>query len=654
MAIDETIHHRFIQRGNALVEEFEGAATMTAAAFGKAVESRLVGLLKAIDKVEGNPYESPLVRDALAGFFKEVEALGLEFFGPNSLFEAQTVRVMGSMARNGMDRLLAEFRAQRFVLKQTLLDATAIKAAATDAYALAAKNLATVDPLRQLMTAELIQGNGPMSLAQSLASAGYLVDGKQLPLIEPLVRGGRTYTVEQRAAMMARTEPRRLQEMTYQSGAAKVEPDPNKRLFRWVSVLAPTSTQDSLDRHGHMMTKAEWETTPWPNDRYTGLPPLRPNDRCSVIFYRESWLSAENRDALKKTAPTSEGRRVLAPGQKEQLDALKAKPAAPGSSAPAPKPAAAPAVPAAAPAALLPPGPPSFATATEAEAWIVESGAVKAAKLGGIYGMSASAANRVVAVVDSFIRGLKLPKLRGIVAQPGMKGAHGRYGGGVIELGTSRFDAAAANLKGNAEAAKVAARAVQLQEQLPAWESKLAERKAELATATGGKKEFLKVDVRALEKTVESARLGIKISRWSMSTSEAALGDAVENTTLHEYGHHLHAMMDLPDQAMKAAFGQDFKGTDYGYTRLGGKYAKGQLPTFKNLYKPNAPNMTGVGAHNAAALSEYATTNHAECFAEAFVAYVRGRKDLLAPGVLEVVEEVVQRARQLGKLEWGE
>lgn len=315
------VNASFIQRANAMEESFEAAVVLIAQAYGKAVESRLIKLLKLVDAVPGNPYRSARVRAALRDFFAEVEALDVKLFGPGSVFESQTQRVMASMARLGEEKLLAQFQAQRFVLKQTLLSADMIKAAAVDIYMLAAKNLSSVDFLRQKITTELIQGNGVPALTRALAEAHIIQDGQKVPMIQDLVRGPRVYRAEQRAKMMARTEPRRLLETGYQASTEEVEPDAAQRLFRWVSVLAPTSTRDSLDRHGHIMTKEEWDTHTWPNDSYMGTPPLRPNDRCSVIFYKLAWLNDEARQALKAPAG-DEQRRILMPGQAQALGDL--------------------------------------------------------------------------------------------------------------------------------------------------------------------------------------------------------------------------------------------------------------------------------------------------------------------------------------------
>lgn len=677
----EEIHHRFIHRANALSEQFAGAANLTAAAYGQKVEGVLVRLLKAIDQVEGNPYESPQIRDAINAMFKQVQAVGIEFFGPGSDFEGQTKRVMASMARNGLEKLQAEFRAQRFVLKQTVLDRASILAAATDSYALAARNLSTIEPLREIFARELIQGNGTMSLAQSLASAGYLVDGQELPLIEPLVRGGRTYTVQQRAMMMARTEPRRLQSMAYLQGTAKVEPDPKKRVYRWVSVLAPTSTEDSLVRHGHVLTKPEWDTTLWPTDNWTGFPPLRPNDRCSVIFYREDWLSPENRKALKETEPTSDQRAVLTDEQRSLLASLRPKggvqapptapkrrtrpPATPGAASggsPAPKPK---------PQAPAPAGPPTFNTVAEAEDWIRASGTVEGQVT--LAGAAPDAANRVVAFLHDFVAQQKLPKLKQLTAEPNQSysGAY-RPGARRIFLGQPRLDAAKANAAAAEVAAQYGVRANQIAAELEgvrarasAAEDAAAALKAQRRGLKRGTEQYrrLTAQIGDADRLAKFYRRGANAYERGAVTrrptvSNSGDGNAVWDTLVHEYGHMLHDLMEIADRVMVEQFGAQPGGwmqrMGYGYTRLGGKYRPGQLPTYSNLFGgSNSGNLTAAAELEAARVSEYAAASTIERFAESFAAYMRGEKHLLTAEVRQVVEEVLEAARVRGAQEWG-
>lgn len=319
----ESASSRFLHLANALSEEFEGAATLVAKQYSKQAETLLVRFLLAVDKVDGHPYQSPIVRQGLRDLLAGVEELGLTFFGPQSAFAESVARVSRSMTRNGLGKLAAEFKAQRFTLKQVALDSDAIVATTQDAFELASKNLADVTPLKRILTEELMKGNGARAVAKKLVEEKHIVNGKEVPWLEDLTKGKKTWTAEQRARLMARTEPARLQMQAYDMATRQVEPDPGKRLYRWVSVLGPTSTQDSIDRHGHIMSRTEWDTHPWPNDNYVGLPPLRPNDRCSVIFYRKAWLDAEELKRLNQP-PGADDRRILVGNQRQLLDELEA------------------------------------------------------------------------------------------------------------------------------------------------------------------------------------------------------------------------------------------------------------------------------------------------------------------------------------------
>lgn len=690
----DSVHHRFVARGNALAERFEGAATLVAKAHGQAVEGRLVQLLQTIRNTPGDPFKSPAIQTAVGDFFQDVEQLGLQLFGEGSVFEEQTVVVMNSMARNGMERLIAEGRAQGFVLEQTLMDADAILAAARSGYELAARNLATVEPLQRLITQELIQGNGTVALAKKLADEGYLVNGQRVPWLKDLVRGGRTYTVAQRAAMMARTEPRRLQEWAYQLGTKDVEPNPQDRLYRWVSVLAPTSTQDSLDRHGHIMSKAEWEKQVWPNDNYVGLPPLRPNDRCSVIFYRREWLNQEGQQAISQP-PGSEGRRVLPPGQKKLLQQLqearkqKAAPRILVKPKPAPKPAPKPRARPAPPRKRGQVVPPMARTVEEAVAWARKSGAVK----GPVQyeGLTLDAANEVNRWLADRILNDKMPPLKQLVTGGTRAYADYTYGQQRLRIGHICFNTASLEANLARDMQHYVGAAKKARADLPKWQASVKKLTDEIRDVTRQRNrlpkgpernqltealKLMRKDLRYNQKILDSLETAALKTRWNTAQR---LTDMLN----HEYGHHLHGLMpgdrklaqrlldelDLSKTPMREQWSvrnlkeavvgggegaqralgiaaEQFKGTGYGYDRLGGVWKKGEWPTFENLFS-NRGKLSRVGEAKAARVSAYATTNTHEHFAEAYAAYLNG--ETLLPEVKAVVEEVIANGKRMGK-----
>ena len=667
MADVDNIHARFIHKANALSEKFEGAAALVAKIHGKAVEDRLGQLLDAVEKVPGNPYESAEVRAAVKDFYSDVEKLGLELFGPGSVFEAQTQTVLASMARNGLDRLADQFQAQKFVLKQTLLDTDSIKAAVQDTYEIAARNLADVTPLRELMTREIIQGNGVPALTRALVEKGFLTD---------LQRGNRTYSVEQRARMMARTEPRRLQESAYQQATAKVEPDEKKRLYKWVSVLGQTSTQDSFDRHGHIMSKAEWETHSWPNDNFAGLPPLRPNDRCSVIFYREAWLTDEGLEAMSAEAG-SEGRRVLSGHERAVMAEARAaaKPVKARASRPRPS-----APVKATPARPVTPGGikvPTFKSVAEAQTWAVKSGATREAVFRGMTVSGANTVNRWLAVhvIDA-----KMPKLKRVTARKMDALASYNQINKSVSIGPRCWDPEKFAIEARENAAKYAARAKLAEKEVIKWAAVVDEIQEDLTQQTAQRKKLPKgVQRDALSENMKLNRGDLKRAQKTLAAKEVASktvrfngAHTVEDVLTHEYGHHIHSLAG-PDSKMSARLsaqasdvkrawvpgeapkGYPFDSYGYGYDRLGGKYTKGRLPIYANLDAPSSRrNLTPAGEAKAAPVSVYASTNHKEHLAEAYVSYMRGELGSLAPEVIDVIEELIENAKGLGLDEWGE
>ena len=156
-----------------------------------------------------------------------------------------------------------------------------------------------------------MNGAGEEELTRKLMKSGHIKD---------LETPKRTLRAASRAEMIARTEPRRISEASYRAGAAEVEPEPAKRLYQWVSVIGATSGDDSLRRHGLVMSEPEWQKHDF-GDGYYGFPPLRPNDRCSVIFMREQWLEDSAKEALEAPAGTA-ARRIVQTGEEAERTRL--------------------------------------------------------------------------------------------------------------------------------------------------------------------------------------------------------------------------------------------------------------------------------------------------------------------------------------------
>ncbi len=610
-------HHQFISKGNALSEQFEGAATLIAQAYGKQTESYLQHLLGLVRNATGDPFEDTVVQAGLRQLYADVADLGLQLFGPGSIFEGQTMVVMNSMAMNGMDRLVAQGRAQGFVLEQTLLDSDAILDAARSTYELAAKNLGSVDPLRQLITQELVQGNGTAALQEKLLQAGFLTD---------LKRGKRIYTAEQRAKMMARTEPRRLQELAYQDAARTVEPVMNDRLFKWVSVLAPTSSQDSFDRHGHIMSKAEWETQAWPNDNYVGLPPLRPNDRCSTIFYRREWLDDQAAAAMDAPAG-SESRRIIPQSQRDQLKQLqKQKRKRVNIAVKPPKPNPKPKPKATQPKA----GPPTFSTVADAQEWARTSGGIAAEGLVDYGGMTVETANQMNAWLQSFVVAGKRPPIRELKASKTKKNWAASYtwGRDRFELYEMNTVAAEARAVASKEAwkdtkANWTARFQALQLQVAKFEAEL-----------GKSDPYVKQLKRELKKADRMKHL-----------DQYTTGTTLYHTMVHEYGHRLH---DIVTKAMAQAKAGTENVGGYYYRLFGTRWFKelgGSGDMGKNSWKKK--NLSPKGKMAASHISDYAMTNTQEYFAEAFTSYIMGEKWRLTDEVIRIIEEALEIERKL-------
>lgn len=277
-----------------------------AAALARSVDLKIEKILS--DYVESVYRMSPKAALALRErVLLEIDLISLKAYGPGSVFEKLCVRYLGTAGRSGRERFLehATELGYRAKLRLASIDAATVFQAATDTYAIAARYLsrAAVDELRQALVEEMIRGGGEKALLDRLVASGYIRD---------LALGKRVLRGEVRAAMMARTEPHRLANATYNAQAQEVEPNSEDRYYRWISALGPTVGEDSLRRHGTILSEREWETTDF-GDRFSGLPPIRPNDNCSYIFYPRRALPPDLRKVVATTEP-GEARRTVGTG----------------------------------------------------------------------------------------------------------------------------------------------------------------------------------------------------------------------------------------------------------------------------------------------------------------------------------------------------
>ncbi len=299
MALEKTHKHELAKLGG-VIAELQEQLQKIALFNDKAVEKRLGKFINALDGADEAGRMA--LADALE---RDLTTLHEKLWGEKSKFREVYRKAMAKAASAGKLRLArtaAEAVGKESLAKLSERDVASVIKSSRDAYEMAAKNL-TVDAVaevRRLVTEELLRGSGSKELARRLMKSGHIAD-LELP--------GRKLRAETRAEMIARTEPRRISEASYRSSAAEVEPEPAKRLYQWVSVMGFTSGDDSLRRHGLVMSEPEWQSHDF-GDGFFRFPPLRPNDRCSVIFLREQWLEESAKEALKAPAGT-DGRRIV-------------------------------------------------------------------------------------------------------------------------------------------------------------------------------------------------------------------------------------------------------------------------------------------------------------------------------------------------------
>jgi hypothetical protein len=266
---------------------------------------------KFLNRVEGERYAAPgaaIVRGHEARVtVARVESILTQRFGEDSEFADRVRRLLAQSGLETRQRLQEEVRARAAgaVVKFLNRDAASMVAAAQDAYALAARNLTAeaVDTLRGIVTREFVQGGSVAGLRRRLTDEGFIPDLKV---------GKRTLRAEARAAMMARTESKRISTKTYMELAEGVEPDRGERFYRWISTLGQNVGDDSVRRHGLVLSEKDWMTHDF-GDGLFGLPPIRPNDRCTAVFVREKWMTEKERKAAKAD-PGSEDSRLIQEG----------------------------------------------------------------------------------------------------------------------------------------------------------------------------------------------------------------------------------------------------------------------------------------------------------------------------------------------------
>ena len=312
-------HGTYAEALDRLVAEFDQKAGRIATAAGKATEKKLGQFLAVVKKSQA-PRTDAAVRRASRELIQEIGQIHLEAFGEGSLYEKLATRSLVRAARLGDGKAAAGMEGAGMAagtIQSRILDQDAIRFVAQDAFELASRNLTTaaVEEIRRLVTEELVQGGGAEVLRAKLIKSGYIPD---------LEVAGRRLAAETRASMIARTEPRRVAEAVYSETNRAVESDPKNRLYKWVSILSPTSGKDSLIRHGIVMSEAEWETHDF-GDGFYGLPPIRPNDNCSKIFYRRAWLSPADQEMLG-AEPGREGRRMVSQSDESERRKLMESP----------------------------------------------------------------------------------------------------------------------------------------------------------------------------------------------------------------------------------------------------------------------------------------------------------------------------------------
>lgn len=271
-------HQLHLQQLEGQVERYAAFAATVSSNYASTINGRVEAFLKAMPELS-----QAQLRAEAGKLLREVEAIGTRFFGPGSIFEARTVRELARAKRMGFELSRSQvMQMERRFAVELADEARLLIASAKDTFQLLSRNLVeeAVGTVRRLVTEELAMGQGAEVLKGKLIESGVIPD---------LDTGKRVIKAETRAAMIAQTELARAANGAYMESNRGVEPVEANRIYRWVAVHTATTAEDSLRRDGLVMTEEQWRTRDF-GDGYYGLPPLRPNDRCSPIFYRRSWL----------------------------------------------------------------------------------------------------------------------------------------------------------------------------------------------------------------------------------------------------------------------------------------------------------------------------------------------------------------------------
>lgn len=264
-------------------------------------------------------------------------------------------------------------------------------------------------------------------------------------------------------------------------------------------------------------------------------------------------------------------------------------------------------------------------------------------------GFDDEAASMVAALtpeLDALADQLAIPRLRGLKSISGGK-AVANQGDGVMGLNPTYFNAYAENVGGRATGsalAEIEAKRDALKAQMAPLVAEIKATRARMAEVQYGGSEWQRLSadeadvLRRLRRlrdeddklwrkgTAARSHEPKAASTWKPGdgaktrpfTVDAYFSDGVDkarSTLFHEFGHHVHQY--LKKQGPRRQFGAPPLERD-----LSSYYRR-------ELYAD--PNRI---------LSKYGTTNEHEWFAESFSAYVMGRRDLLGPAALELLEGI--------------
>lgn len=150
---------------------------------------------------------------------------------------------------------------------------------------LAQLDVDTANHVTHTLTRSALEGWSPRQVADALVEGGQL-------------KAGPVHTVETRAELIARTEPRRVAEEAHVARHKDATGEDNP-FGQWIAIIDRRTGPDSKRRHGKVLRLSQWRTKKIPGDDLTGLPPIRPNDRCSIQWLQKSDWTPEEWAAIK-------------------------------------------------------------------------------------------------------------------------------------------------------------------------------------------------------------------------------------------------------------------------------------------------------------------------------------------------------------------